>query len=475
MPQNKNVEINLEELYAESAHHVVNTGEEKIHAKRMDGKFRKLKWLTMIIWVVFFLGPYVRWGDRQAILLDIGNRQFHFGPVTVLPQDFWILSLLLLFFAILLAVGTAMAGRVYCGYFCFQTIWTDVFTWIENKLEGMPAKRKKLDKAKLNLDKLKKRTLKYTAWLIISVLTGVSFVAWFSDVFQLWTDIVTLQATSTEYGIILMFILGTFYLAGFLREQACFWLCPYARIQAVMIDETSIVPSYDLTRGEPRGRIVKGKDQGDKGDCVDCNQCVAVCPTGVDIRNGQQEGCIMCALCIDACDSVMEKVGKDKGLIRYASWDEITGKKEKPILKRPRIWVYGIILVAAMSGVLWGMSTLDALELKVLHSRQPLFVLQSDGSIQNKYTLKILNKTTADINVKITAKGSDLEGMQLIGTEGGLLVKHGGVTPLTVYVKVPRKNLKSESSPIEFAIEGVGSDGVQFNSIKVNYFRGPRK
>ena len=471
----ENMHHALEELYAESAHHVINTGDEKIHAKRMGGRFRHLKWMTMLVWVVFFVGPYIRYGDRQAVLFDIVHRQFHIGPITVLPQDFWLLSLVLLFFAMLLAVSTAVAGRVYCGYFCFQTIWTDIFTWIENKIEGAPAKRKKLDKAKMDFDKFRKRTLKYTLWLIISFLTGISFVAWFTDAYQLWVDVFTLKAATTEYIVIGMFIAGTFFLAGFLREQACFWLCPYARIQAVMIDQTSIVPSYDLVRGEPRGRVRRGEDQSDKGDCVDCGQCVAVCPTGVDIRNGQQEGCIMCALCIDACDSVMEKLGKEKGLIRYASWNDITGKKDKPLFKRPRIWVYLTILSIAVIGIIYGLSTIKSLELKVLHSRQPLYVLQSDGTIQNKYTLKVLNKTNEDIKVSVEAKGEGLKGLKLIGAENGIVAKPEGVTPKVVYVRVPRKNLKSDNTEIEFIIKGDSSHGDHFESRRENYFRGPRR
>ena len=475
MSEKENIESVLEDLYADAAQHTLNTGDVKIHAKRMPGKYRNFKWMAMLTWSIFFIGPYIRWGNHQAILFDVPHRQFHFGPITVLPQDFWILALLMLFFAILLAMATATAGRVYCGYFCFQTIWTDIFTWIENKVEGMPNKRKKLDKAKLDSDKIKKRAIKYSAWTVISLLTGISFVAWFSDAYQLWYDLFHLEASLLEYGVVALFVAGTFVLAGILREQACFWLCPYARIQAVMVDETSIVPSYDVPRGEPRGRMIKGKDQPDKGDCVDCNQCLAVCPTGIDIRNGQQEGCIMCGLCIDACDSVMQKVGKEKGLIRYASWDEITGKKVKPLLKRPRIWVYGAILLLSLAGVIWGMSSIAALDLKVLHSRQPLFVLQSDGSIQNKYTLKVLNKTNDDLKVHISINSDDFEQYTLVGVENGVLAKHSGVTPVTVYIKVPRSHLKLEDNDVVFKIIAKNEAGVHYQSTQQNYFKGPRK
>ncbi|MFK5986198.1 MAG: cytochrome c oxidase accessory protein CcoG [Pseudomonadota bacterium] len=472
----KNIqEQSIEELYAEAHEYTINVGDIKIHAKRSVGRFRNLKWLSTLVWAVFFLGPYLRLGDRQAVLLDIPSRQFHIFNLTLLPQDLWMLSFVLLFFAILLAVVTALAGRVWCGYFCFQTVWTDAFTWIEDKLEGNPAKRRKLEKSKLNLSKFIVRTKKYSLWSLISVLTGISFVAWFTDAYQLWVDIFTLNASSTAYTTIFLFSVGTIYLAGFLREQTCFWLCPYARIQAVMIDDTSIVPSYDVARGEKRGRLLKGKPVAEEqGDCVDCNQCVAVCPTGVDIRGGQQEGCIMCGLCIDACDTVMEKIDKPKGLIRYASWDEISGKKELPLFKRPRVWVYSAILLISISIVVFGLSTMEPMELKVIHARQPLFVLQSDDTIQNRYTLKILNKLNEDIKITVSAQKNNFKGLIIVGGEKEVVATHGTVTPVTLFVKVPRKNIKEKSQPITFIAKGKNTSGDAFYSERKSVFIGPK-
>jgi len=330
-------QVSLDELYAEAAQWKLNVGDETVHAKRMSGKFRKLKWSANYLWLFYFFMPLLRWDGSQAILFDIPNRQFHIFGITILPQDFWMLSLLLLFFAILLAVVTALAGRVWCGYFCFQTVWTDVFTWIETKLEGAPAKRKKLDKSAWDLQKIRIKLTKHSVWLFIGFLTGMGFVSWFYDTFELWGDLFAFNINLTSMITLGMFAFGTYLLAGMLREQACFWLCPYARIQAVMIDATSIIPTYDFHRGEPRGRVKKKVDATEqpKGDCISCNQCVAVCPTGVDIREGSSEGCITCGLCIDACDSVMEKIGRPKGLIRYASLDELNGKDDRHILKRP--------------------------------------------------------------------------------------------------------------------------------------------
>ncbi len=465
----------IEELYAEAAHFQVNTGDETIHAKRIPGKWRNLKWMASSIWLIFFLGPYLRWGDRQAVLFDIPNRQFHIFGITVLPQDFWMLALLLLFFAILLAVITATSGRVWCGFFCFQTVWADIYALIEEKFEGSPQKRRKLDKAPWSFHKISIKLGKHLLWLIIAFMTGLSFVAWFYDVFQLWHDVVTLQLGSVAVGTILLFIGGTYVLAGFLREQTCLWLCPYARIQGVMVDATSMVPTYDFYRGEPRGRIQKGRSEsGDQiGDCIECNQCVAVCPTGVDIRLGQQEGCIMCGLCLDACDAVMEKIDRPKGLIRYESLDELEGKEERPLYKRPRIWVYNAILLAALMGIAYGLSTIDAIELKVIHARQPLFVLQSDGSVQNQYTLKVLNKLTADTEVKVRVLGVD--GVVLVDAERPILAVMGTVTPRVIFVRVPRKNLTAESLPITFVIEGEGADGHLFTSQRDSIFIGPSR
>ncbi len=472
-PQSRDTAV--DDLYAEAGEWHINTGDETIHAKRMGGRWRTIKWLANLTWLVYFLGPYLRWGDRQAVLFDIPQRQFHIFGVTILPQDFWMLSLTLLFFAILLAVVTALAGRVWCGYFCFQTVWTDVYTWIEEKLEGKPQKRRKLDKAPMDFTKFRIKATKHIAWVLVGAITGISFAAWFTDAYQMWADILSFQIGGTVLIVIAMFTAGTYVLAGWLREQTCFWLCPYARIQGVMVDATTVLPTYDFKRGEPRGRVKKGQSEQERttGDCVDCNQCVAVCPTGVDIRHGQQEGCITCALCIDACDVVMEKLNRPKGLIRYVSLDEVEGKETKPLLKRPRVWIYGLILAMAVVGIGIGFSTMDAVELKVLHERQPLYVRLSDGSIQNKFYLKILNKMTEDLPVRISATGP--KNMILVGAEQAIDSSHGGVTQAVVFVKVPYIDVTEETLPIEFHVEATDKAGDIYRSTRESIFIGPRK
>ena len=440
----------LDELYEESIHWHVNTDAGTVFPKRMPGRYRSLKWLTASVWLVFFLGPYLRLGDRQAVLFDIPNRQFHIFNLTILPQDVWMLALVLLFFAILLAAVTSIAGRVFCGYFCFQTVWTDLFTWIETLIEGNPSQQRKLKAAPLNLRKFRLRTAKYSLWLLISMLTGVSFAAWFTDAYQLWVSYFTLTAPMIAWVVLLMFTVGTFTLAGFMREQVCFWLCPYARIQGVMVDRETILPTYDYYRGEPRGKMKKGETDQDKGDCVDCNQCVAVCPTGIDIRNGQQEGCITCALCLDACDSVMDKINKPRGLIRYASLDEIEGQPVPPMYKRPRVLVYFSIMTIALIGIIYGLSNLGALELKVVHDRAPLYVQMNDGWFQNRYDLKMLNKLDHEVPVRVTASG--IEGMELVGADEPFELRPGTLSSRTVFIRAHQDALFDSRIPIRFTL-----------------------
>ncbi|MFC1684360.1 cytochrome c oxidase accessory protein CcoG [Pseudomonadota bacterium] len=464
----------LDALFQEADTWHVNTGGETIHAKRMSGRWRSIKWLSSSIYLFFFFGPYLRWGERQAVLFDIPERQFHLFGATVLPQDFWMLALLMLFFAILLLVLTVMSGRVWCGFFCFQTVWTDIYTLIEEKLEGAPQQRRRLATAPMSMQKIGAKAAKHTLWLVIAVLTGIAFCAWFTDGYALWVDVFALDLNTAAWTTIILFTAGTYLLAGFMREQTCMWLCPYARIQGAMVEPNTVLPTYDFTRGEPRSRLRKsgGDDAPKAGDCIDCNQCVAVCPTGVDIRNGQQEGCIMCALCLDACDAVMDKVGRPHGLIRWESLDGLEGRETRPLLKRPRVWILNGILLASLLGIGYGLSTIDALELKVLHERQPLFVLQSDGSIQNRYTLKLLNKLPKDTQIKISATGP--EGLVLVGVDELVSARQGNVTAAIVFARVPRDIMTTESVPIVFKIE-TEAEGQLFSSQRESVFIGPKR
>lgn len=448
-------------LYNEFETWTVNTGGQTIHAKRMPGFFRTFKDRAQLaLWLPFFLFPYVRWNGKQAILFDVDHNQFHFFNLTVLPQDIWMLSLVLLVAAMTLFAVTSVASRVWCGYFCFQTAWTDWFTWLEEKIEGNPTARRKLDAAPWTADKIKKKVVKHLLWILLALLTGISFSIWFVDAFDYWNKLLHLQLPVVGWVTLTMFFFGTYILAGFLREQTCLWLCPYARIQGVMTDSQTILPTYDYTRGEPRGKIRKGGEAvAPQGDCIDCFQCVQVCPTGVDIRNGQQLGCITCGLCIDACDVVMDKINKPRGLIRYASLDELSGQTPKKIYQHPRTLVYLSIILIALSGIVWGLTHMGSMTLKIVHERQPLFVQMSDGSIQNKFDFKVLNKTDKDFRVKVSAEGG-VKGQVIIGAEQNPLTHHGRGASFTIFVRAPAANIQKDVVPIQFRVENVDDPNV---------------
>lgn len=446
--------------------------EGTVHAKRIGGAFRNFKWYAASFWLILFIGPYIQWDGHQAILWDLGNRQFHIFGLTILPQDIWILAMILLFFALLLAASTAIAGRLWCGYFCFHTVWTDVFTWIEEKLIGQPHKRQKLDSEPMSFAKLKLKLPVHLIWLAIGFATSFSFLAYFTDSFDLWARLFSGEWSSVEATIVIVLGVATYFFAGHLREQTCIGFCPYARIQGAMIDTQTVVPTYDQDRGEPRGRMKRpkpGEEAPELGDCIDCNLCVAVCPTGVDIRRGQQFGCITCGLCIDACDSVMDKIKKPRGLIRYASLQEFMGKKLPPIWKRPRVIVYSAIMSFAGIAILYGLLTMSPIDVKALHERSPLFVQMSDGTIQNKWTLKIVNKGAEDMRVSVTVNGP--ERLTYVVPEE-VVIHPGTVGSTTLLVKVPRKDLTETNTPIEIVVQDL--DKPEVKSVYGTAFIGPR-
>ncbi len=455
-------------IYRESDDFQVNLGEKTVHAKRMPGMFRNIKNMGQSLWLLFFLVPYIRWDGKQAVLFNIEESQFRFFSITVLAQDIWMLALLLILLAMTLFAVTSVASRVWCGYVCFQTAWTDWFTWIEDKIEGAPNKRRKLDAAGWSGQKIAKKSAKHGLWALLSLLTGISFSIWFMDAFEYWQALFSLQLPLVGWVTLLSFFLGTYLLAGVLREQTCMWLCPYARIQGVMTDNQTILPTYDYTRGEPRGKL--SRKNPDQGDCIDCYQCVQVCPTGVDIRKGQQLGCITCGLCIDACDSVMDKVGKPRGLIRYASLDEVEGIPVKKLWQHPRTFVYIGIIVLSLSGIVYGLTHMGSLNLRVIPERQPLFVKLSDGSIRNQYQLKVLNKTDHNIQIGIKVEGG-VPGQILMGVNKEWVAKPATGSSFRVFVKAPRKNIQEEITPIRFTVFDTANDKV-FASYETK-FNGP--
>lgn len=461
MPKLKHSQVDsasVKNLYEEEVHWYVNTGGERIHPRAVAGRYRNFKYLGWLNWALYVLLPYVRWNGKQAILFDIPGRQFHLFSITIYPQDIWMLSFVLIMLALLLAGTTAVAGRAFCGYLCFQTVWTDWFVHIEERIEGNPIQRRKLDAAPWNAEKLVKRGLKYATWSVISLLTGITFVAYFTDSHQLWHDYLTLQAHPAAWITLLAFFMGTFVFAGFLREQVCFWLCPYARIQSVMVDKDTIIPTYDQKRGEPRGKLKAGVDNSQQGDCIACKLCVAVCPTGIDIRDGLQEGCIMCGLCIDACDSVMDRVGKPQGLVRYASQKEIQGITAPPVYKRPRVIFFVVFFAIGLAAIINGLMNISPLEWHVLHERQPLYAQMSDGTVQNSYTFKLLNKTPENMRIRISVTG--LSGLRLNDADNIYVLKPNNMTPFIIRARALPADAPQRETPITFTLENLDHPGM---------------
>ena len=459
-------------LYTELESYPVNIGEKTVHAKRMPGFFRSLKTFAQLsLWLPLLLLPYLRWNGKQAIIFDIDHSQFHCFNLTVRPDEIWMLMLLWLGASVLMFVVTNIASRVWCGYFCFQSTWVDLFTWIEAKVEGNPSAQRKLDNSPWNADKIFKKVSKHAIWLAVSLFTAISFSIWFVDAFEYWTKLIYLQLPMAGWITMALIITGTYLYAGLMREQMCQWMCPYARFQSVMADGQTVMPSYDFKRGEPRGKLRKGSETvAEQGDCIDCYQCVQVCPTGIDIRQGHQLGCITCGLCIDACNSVMDKIDKPRGLIRYASPDEIEGKPAKKRFQNPWIWVNMAILLASCSGVVCGLTHMSSVTLNVRPERQPLFVRMSDGSIQNRYEFKLMNRTAQDIQIIVTADGG-IKDQRILGSEKPIFVPHERRASFTVFVKAPSHNITNAVTPIRFHVKSLDDPAIAADYSTI--FNGP--
>lgn len=401
--------------------------QERIYPKKVSGKFRSLKWTAMIICLsLYYLAPFIRW-DRgpnapdQAVLLDLDRGRAYWFWFEIWPQEVYILTAILVIAAIALFFVTSLLGRVWCGFFCFQTVWTDLFIFVERLIQGDTFKRKKLREGPWTFEKIYKLALTNIAWLAISWFTAGSFVLYFNDAPTLVKSFFEFNVSPTVLAFIGGLTASTYLLAGFAREQVCTYMCPYARFQSAMFDKETLIISYDDMRGEPRGKHKKGADWSGLGDCVDCTACVQVCPTGIDIRNGLQMECIACGLCIDACDDIMDKVGLPKGLIKYDTERHMDlrrkGIDEKFHLLRPRTFYYIAILTVVSSLMLYALINRSTLEVTALHDRNPLFVQMSSGDIRNGYDIKILNKTHEDKYYTLSVSG--LENAEMIVDTAG--------------------------------------------------------
>ncbi|PTU80459.1 cytochrome c oxidase accessory protein CcoG [Pseudomonas indoloxydans] len=364
-----------------------------IHTRSFTGRFRNLRLLGAgLLFLLFFGTAWIDWNGRQAVLWDLDNRQFHIFGATFWPQDFILLSAILIIAAFGLFFITVLAGRVWCGYACPQSVWTWIFMRVEQITEGDRGQRIKLDAAPWSLQKLARRSAKHGLWLVVSLVTALAFVGYFTPVRQLTSDLLTLEMGATTAFWVLSFTAATYINAGWLREKVCRDMCPYSRFQSVMFDSDTLVISYDAARGENRGPRRKDADYKAEGlgDCIDCTMCVQVCPTGIDIRDGLQLECIGCGACIDACDSVMDKLGYARGLVRYSSENELAGGKTHWL--RPRLIGYAAMLAVMIGAFVWALAERPLISLDVTRDRG-LFRENALGQIENIYSLKIINKT----------------------------------------------------------------------------------
>lgn len=368
---------------------------QKIYPREIEGRFNRLRVIaTSVLFGLFYLLPWVKWDGHQAILFDLPARRFYLFGLTLFPQDFYFLSWLLLIAALTLFFFTALAGRLWCGFACPQTLWTQVFVWMERLAEGNRAQQIRLDKAPWTADKLLRKSFKQLMWISFAALTGFTFVGFFTAVDTLRQELASVSLGNWELFWMIFYGFATYGNAGYLREQVCKYMCPYARFQSAMFDRNTLVISYDTARGEPRGPRARGADFKQKGlgACVDCTLCVQVCPTGIDIRKGLQYECIGCTACIDACDSVMDKLEYPRGLIRYTTQTTLEGKKAH--ILRPRIVIYGVILASLMIGFAVALMHRTLADLDVIRDRNSLYRTLSDGRIENVYTVRLVNKDT---------------------------------------------------------------------------------
>ena len=430
---------------------------EKIFTRSITGRFQRIRALSGWPFLIgYFLLPWLTWDGRQAVLFDLPARKFYIFGITFWPQDFMLLAWLLIIAAFALFTFTSVVGRVWCGYTCPQTVWTAIFMWAEQIAEGPRHVRMKLDQAPWSLTKLRKRGLKHAMWLGWAVATGATFVGYFVPIRELAVDALALHLSGWALFWTFFFTVATYVNAGWLREQVCIYMCPYARFQSAMFDKDTLIVSYDAARGEPRGSRKRDADPKalGLGDCIDCELCVQVCPTGIDIRNGLQYQCIGCAHCIDACDSVMEKVGYAPGLIRYTTEHELAGKKSR--LLRPRVIGYATALTVMVVAFSIALVNRPLFRIDVLRDRGNLYQ-RVDDEIRNDYALKLINKTQTPQTLRLTVTAP--QGIEVeVSHDTTIPVPAGDVLNVPVSLTIERDELHAAITPVTFEVCLVGQD-----------------
>ncbi len=449
--------------------------QKRIFPQSIKGRFRRLKWLLSAIFLsIYCFAPFLRFdrgpsAPNQAILIDISNSRLYFFFIEIWPQEIYYLAGILILAAVILFFITSLFGRVWCGYACFQTVWNDIFYAVEKIFQGDRNARILLDR-KNSFEKFYKKFLTHAVWILISLITGITFAGYFNDAFLLTKNLFNGQISLNVLYWILGITVSTYIMAGFAREQVCNLMCPYARFQSAMFDRDTLIITYDEKRGEPRGKLTKDAVRT-SGDCIDCKQCVVVCPQGIDIRNGLQMECIACGLCVDACDEVMEKIGLPKGLIRYdteANLKEPNAKNKFHILK-PRTFYYATILLIVSFVMIHSLSTKPTLEISAIPDRNPLFVKLSDGSIRNGYTLKISNKTHGDKVLSFKLLKPQEAEIKVESYEGvsadNLPVKAEEVRGFKIYISLPPEFLE------KVAEENIFLDAVVIDSSSLEEYK----
>ena len=432
---------------------------KKIYVREITGLFQRIRFFSlMALMGMYFLFVWITVDGQPLIHFDLPAREFHLYGATFYPQDFFLLAAMLIICAFGLFFITTLFGRVWCGYTCPQTVWTFIFMWVEERIEGSRNKRMKLDKAPNSPEKMARKTAKHAAWLLIALATGITFVGYFYPIRELLADLATLHANGWAYFWVGFFTVATYLNAGWMREQVCLYMCPYARFQSVMFDRNTRVVSYDPNRGEPRGSRKKSanRDELELGDCIDCGLCVQVCPTGIDIRDGLQYECIGCALCIDACDSVMDKMEYPRGLIRYTTENELEGKTSK--LLRPRTFGYGALLALMIGAVVVTIATRIPVELDVIRDRGAMFSYNGNGWIENTYTLKISNLSEVPRQFRIEVSG--MESARLLRGSDPVDVEASGHKSVPVVVEVDPEYVTDVNTGINFRIESVEDQSI---------------